>query len=65
MAHIGHPLIGDGKYGINKVNKQLNLTSQALCAYKIKFNFKKQNDLFYLNNKEFEINDNLYNTNNY
>ena len=50
MAHIGHPLIGDGKYGINKVNKQFNLTSQALCAYKIKFNFKKQNDLFYLNN---------------
>lgn len=65
MAHIGHPLIGDGKYGINKVNKQFNLTSQALCSYKIKFNFKKQNDLFYLNNKEFEINDNLYNTNNY
>ena len=21
LAHIGHPLLGDGKYGINKVNR--------------------------------------------
>lgn len=55
MAHIGHPLIGDGKYGINKVNKEFHLSSQALYSYKLKFNFKNENDLFYLNNKEFLI----------
>ena len=59
MAHIGHPLIGDGKYGINKINKQFNLTTQALYAYKIKFNFKSDNLLSYLNNKEFEISVNI------
>ncbi len=33
MAHIGHPLLGDGKYSINKDDKKLGYKHQALCSY--------------------------------
>lgn len=33
MAHIGHPLLGDGKYGINREDKKLGYKYQALCSY--------------------------------
>ena len=33
MAHIGHPLLGDGKYGINKEDKKIGFKYQALCSY--------------------------------
>ncbi len=33
MAHIGHPLLGDGKYGINKEDKKQGYKYQALCSY--------------------------------
>lgn len=33
MAHIGYPLLGDGKYGINKEDKKLGYKYQALCSY--------------------------------
>lgn len=60
LAHIGHPIIGDGKYGINEVNKKFNCKSQKLCSYKIKFLFKTDaNILNYLNGKEFSINCNF------
>lgn len=56
LAHIGHPIIGDGKYGINDVNKKWGAKSQYLTSYKIKFNFKTDaNILNYLNGKEFSI----------
>ncbi|MCR5002667.1 MAG: RluA family pseudouridine synthase [Lachnospiraceae bacterium] len=39
MAHIGHPLIGDYKYGDKKLNDDLkdrfNISSQVLHAYKL------------------------------
>lgn len=38
LAYIGHPIIGDGKYGINKVNKSFGKTWQELESYKIRFN---------------------------
>lgn len=54
MAHIGHPLAGDGKYGSNAVNKALGLTHQELCAYKIIFQTGFENtSLGYLTDKEF------------
>ena len=57
LAHIGHPIIGDGKYGINHVNKQFGFKYQQLCHYKMKFNFTSDSGLLnYLNNKCFEIN---------
>ena len=56
LAHIGLPIIGDGKYGINKINKQFNKKTQDLCAYKLKFNFiTDSGNLNYLNHKEFKI----------
>lgn len=56
LAHIGHPIIGDGKYGINQVNKQLGFKYQQLCHYKMKFSFINDSGILnYLNNKTFEI----------
>ncbi len=54
LAHIGHPIIGDGKYGINQINKKFNKKTQELCSYKLIFNFKSYTKEFgYLNGKEF------------
>ncbi|MBQ9070583.1 MAG: RluA family pseudouridine synthase [Clostridia bacterium] len=56
MAYIGHPLIGDGKYGKNKDDRRVGYKHQALCSYKLRFNFKTDaEDLNYLNGKEFSI----------
>ncbi len=56
MAYIGHPLIGDGKYGINKCDRQKGYKYQALCSYKLRFSFKgEKTSLDYLNGKEFKI----------
>ncbi len=49
MAHIGHPLYGDGKYG-----SEHGRFRQALYSYKLKFRFEDENNLSYLNNKSFE-----------
>lgn len=37
LAYIGYPIVGDGKYGINNVNKAHNTTWQKLSAYKLIF----------------------------
>ena len=57
MAHIGHPLIGDGKYGVNKNDKAKGYKYQALYSYKLRFSFDTSNPtvLDYLNGKEFKI----------
>ncbi|MBR6873458.1 MAG: RluA family pseudouridine synthase [Ruminococcus sp.] len=57
LAHEGYPLLGDGKYGINSVNRAYNIKTQALYAYKLKFAFTTDAGcLEYLNGKEFEVN---------
>lgn len=57
MAHIGHPLIGDGKYGINKSDRQRGYKYQALYSYRLRFSFDKNAEtvLDYLSGKEFKI----------
>ncbi|MBQ6998534.1 MAG: RluA family pseudouridine synthase [Clostridia bacterium] len=55
MAHIGHPLAGDGKYGTNEFNKKVGLKYQALYSYKTEFAFTDDNILSYLNGKSFEV----------
>lgn len=56
LAHIGHPIIGDGKYGINSVNKQFGFKFQQLKAYELKFDFKTDSGfLDYLNGKVFKV----------
>lgn len=37
FAHIGNPLVGDGKYAVNKKDREMGYKSQALCAYSIMF----------------------------
>ena len=54
LAHIGHPIVGDTKYGDIAVNRKLKLKKQELIAYKIDFN-KPEGELAYLKNKVFEI----------
>lgn len=53
LAFIGHPIVGDGKYGDNKMNKAVKVKSQILNAYSITFNFDKENVLYYLDGKTF------------
>ena len=56
LAHIGLPIIGDGKYGLNDINKKFSSKTQKLCSYKLKFNFKTDSDILnYLKDKEFSI----------
>ncbi len=55
MAHIGCPLLGDGKYGSNKTNREYKIKTQALYSYKLTFRFKTDAGILnYLNNKSFE-----------
>ncbi len=55
MSWLGHPLLGDVKYGARKTKEK---TYQALCAYHVAFHF--QGDaccLQYLNGRAFELQD--------
>lgn len=55
LAHIGYPIIGDGKYGLNEINKRFNKKTQELCAYKIEFHFSSDSGILgYLNGKIIE-----------
>jgi 23S rRNA pseudouridine955/2504/2580 synthase len=52
FAHIGHPLLGDGKYGTNQINKQRNMPYQALYSYQLTFQFTTDAGILnYLNGK--------------
>ena len=56
LSHIGHPLLGDGKYGVNREDKKRGYKYQALYSYKLKFCFKGEpTALDALNGKEFSI----------
>lgn len=58
FASIGHPLLGDGKYGTNKLNKTWGYKKQFLYSYKLIFNFDEDADnLSYLNGRCFEVKD--------
>ncbi len=56
LAHIGHPLVGDGKYGVNRDDRRAGYKFQALYAYRL--GFKLSGDagvLDYLRGREFVI----------
>ncbi len=58
FAHIGCPLLGDGKYGENAQNKKYGAKTQALCSYKLKFKFTTEAGILsYLDGREFSIQD--------
>lgn len=56
MAAIGHPLVGDTKYGVNRMNTQSAQRYQALYSYKLIFNFTTDaRHLEYLRGKSFQV----------
>ncbi|MBQ9851227.1 MAG: RluA family pseudouridine synthase [Clostridia bacterium] len=59
FASIGHPLLGDGKYGTNELNKAHGgYKKQFLYSYRLKFTFSTDAGcLDYLNGKSFEVSD--------
>lgn len=56
MAYAGWPLLGDGKYGSERFNKNYTETGQALYSYKLLFSFPTDaGALNYLRGKEFTV----------
>lgn len=56
LSHIGYPIIGDGKYGINGINKRFGIETQQLYSYKITFDFSSEAGILeYLNHKSIKI----------
>lgn len=51
LSFLGHPIIGDGKYGKNEDNKKFGAKYQHLHCYKLIFHLSGK--LSYLNEKEF------------
>lgn len=57
LAHYGLPVLGDGKYGVNEMNKLLGCKQQKLWAYSVEFKFRSNagNPLSYLQGARFSI----------
>ena len=55
MAHIGHSLLGDGKYGVNRDDRADGYKYQALYSYRLIFDFKTDDALFYLKGKQVAL----------
>lgn len=56
LAHIGHPILGDGKYGNGEINRKFNQKVQCLCSYSLTFSFSSESySLEYLKGKEIHI----------
>ena len=56
MAHAGWPLLGDGKYGVERVNRSYGEKGQALYSYRLEFAFPTDAGcLEYLRGKEFRV----------
>ena len=59
MAFIGHPLLGDGKYGVNRGERTKGYKHQALYAVRLRFDFESDvGALGYLKGKSFAIDEN-------
>ena len=57
LAHIGHPLLGDGKYGINRADRQEGFKYQALYAWRLDFDIPGDGgSLSYLRGRSFRLN---------
>lgn len=53
LASIGHPLLGEGKYGQNRADRALGYKYQALYSYRLEISCT-DGPLSYLNGKVFE-----------
>ncbi|MBO4868336.1 MAG: RluA family pseudouridine synthase [Clostridia bacterium] len=60
LSYIGHPLLGDGKYGVNRDDKRQGYKYQALYSYKLCFD-RGLGDLSYLTGKILSVDeDNIW-----
>lgn len=58
FASIGHPLLGDGKYGTNAMNKAYGYKKQFLYSFRLKFAFTTDAGMLnYLNGRDFRVED--------
>lgn len=56
MAHAGWPLLGDGKYGREAVNRRYHEEGQALYSWRLCFDFPTDAGILnYLRGKEFSV----------
>ncbi|MDL2215926.1 RluA family pseudouridine synthase [Ruminococcaceae bacterium OttesenSCG-928-N02] len=56
LQFLGHPIVGDRKYGNALVNKRTQAKTQALCAVSVYFSgIPETSSLAYLNGKKIEI----------
>lgn len=53
LAHIGHPILGDDKYGDRMLNRALGLRRQQLWATRLIV--QAEGELSYLNGRTFSI----------
>ena len=56
LAYLGHPLVGDTKYGGRRQNQGLPFQHQALCAWQLTFDFPTPAEhLEYLRGRSFQV----------
>ena len=56
LAYLGHPVLGDIKYGNRKMNERTGTRTQALCAVRISFlDIPEENTLHYLSGKVIKL----------
>ena len=53
LAHIGHPILGDDKYGDRLLNRELGIRRQQLWATRLVFH--AEGALSYLNGRAFSV----------
>ena len=53
LGHIGHFIVGDGKYGREAINRRLGVKEMKLSSSKLILHFPSSSPLFYLDNKCF------------
>lgn len=56
LAHIGHPILGDGKYGNHEINKKFGYKTQQLTSCSLTFHFKGESGILsYLNGRSVSL----------
>lgn len=56
MAEIGHPLLGDSKYGDGRMNRKYHEQKQLLYSYRLAFRFSTDASILeYLRDREFTV----------
>lgn len=51
LAHIGHPILGDDKYGDRAFNRKYKVHEHVLWVTRLKFTLRRRSRLSYLNNR--------------